>query len=201
MPADAHPDRPDLISGRAAAVLLGDAGLAPAQAHVVLAAGLAGRPVQVGRLLGYDRAAVEQLVARDVVTKASAPEACRLGTLVLRVGRGHDPRTPWEPGEKFSRGWPIAASARWTLHWRTRREHVPCLVTAAGFVAAGADIVGVGVLGSLTYLTTADPGAWWTEVEGRRLPTGRGTSWTWWPPPPDTDRIKLERRQSRLRQA
>jgi hypothetical protein len=137
-----------------------------------------------------------------VVSEADAPEPCRKGMLVLRIGRGRDPRTPWDPAEMFTRRWPIAASARWTLAWRTRREHVPCLVTAAaGFVAAGADITSAQPLGSLTCLTTTDPGAWWTELEGRRLPTGPGTSWTWWPPPPDTGRIRLERRQSRLRQA
>lgn len=194
------PPRPidALLSGRAAAALLGEVGVAPAQAQVALAAGLAGRPVSIGRMLGYERSAVEALAARRALPEAALPEPCQRGMLVLRVPRGLDPRADWQPEALLLAGWPLAASARWLLKERCRRAPVPCLVTAGGFVAAGADIVGAGVLGARTYLTTVTPGEWWEALADARFATGRGTSWTWWPRPVDAGRARLQRRQSRL---
>ncbi|TCJ22696.1 hypothetical protein [Nocardioides jejuensis] len=129
-----------------------------------------------------------------------APAQGRRGMLILRVGRGLDPRASWSPQELLSRSWPIAPLARWELKARSQREPIPCVITAAGFVAAGADIVGAEVDGDgRTVLRTTAPSHWWAALEGRRLPTGPGTSWMWWPRPSADGRIRLERRQSRLR--
>lgn len=191
----------EFLSGRAAAAVLRDAGVSRAQAEVALAAGLAGRPVAVGRTLGYDPAAVMALAARPEVSTHALPGAWDTSMLVLRAPRGLDPRAGWDPRALLGLGWPIAASARWLVQARCRRAPVPCVVTAGGFVAAGADIVQAGVLDGRTFLTTTAPGDWWACFADRRFGTGRGTSWTWWPRPATEGRIRLEPRQSRLRRA
>ena len=77
------------ISGRdVARRLAGDCGLHRVQVRALLAAGLAGEPIKVGRTHLYDDQLVDDLARRRVMADREIEDACARGPFIARVGSG-----------------------------------------------------------------------------------------------------------------
>ncbi|TCJ21984.1 hypothetical protein [Nocardioides jejuensis] len=174
------PIPPALISARAACRILATAGLAREQARLALACGLAGPPTPVGGMLGYDSEAVGALARRRW---ADATAWLERSVLVLREHRGVDPRAGWNPDDLAARPLPLGRSALIWIVVRARNgQPTPCLVTVAGFVAGGFDVVGARPEAGGAVLEMAQAGPWFEALAGRRLPgPSGGREWSWWP--------------------
>jgi hypothetical protein len=100
---------------------------------------------------------------------------------VFVARRGVDVRAPRrEQLTTLAGDWPIAFTLRLMLRVRIHQYgRVPFVATVCGFIALGADIVGVRAdhLGNSTF-DLGDPGEWFAAVHGCRLPTGRGRPWS-----------------------
>jgi hypothetical protein len=169
---------PDLISSRAAEAKLGKVGLSRKQARRVLAAGFAGPPVVTLGALLYRAADVAALARWPLVDGTAVDAACPSGVFVARrdldlaAGRA-------EQLEALREGWDLSS---WTRVWiRVVCENdgrLPFVTTVAGFVALGAEIIGVALTGERQCrLELRDSGAWFEALRSTRFPTGPGRDW------------------------
>jgi hypothetical protein len=138
------------INAREAARRLGSVGVGREPARRLLALGFAGAPVRTSSALLYDEARVEALADRPYVEEADLRRHCQY---IDHIG------------------------------------HFPSVATVSGFIALGANIVGVREdptrpgypafrVRHPTTLSLAEPGGWFDDFRGRRLPTGPGRPWT-----------------------
>jgi hypothetical protein len=171
-----------LITGRQATARLSGAGLPPRQARQVLDAGFAGTPIRTSAALLYDLGAVDALTLRPRLHPGELDELCPLGAFVARAGRRSvDVRqSNRQRLGGFREGWALGPiNAAWlAIHVERSARGLPFLITVAGYVAGGADIVGVRAGPGRTYdLDLVAPGPWYAGATGRRLRTGPGREW------------------------
>lgn len=174
------------VSGREAAAILAEAGLTRERSRRLLHAGFAGEGLRTRGALLYDEALVYALLERPVVDMGRFSASCPDGAFVLRAWRGIRVGAPLEAqvAELRMRWW-LSPWAR--LHMRIAMElrgHFPFLVTVSGFVAVGADLVGLrlerGPERIETRLVVKGPGGWYDDLRGCRLDTGAGGPWVLW---------------------
>lgn len=167
-----------VISGRQACALLAEAGVARTQGRRVLLAGLAGEAVQTSSALLYDEARVRDLAAWPELTSAEVLRACPHGLFVARVPGRQVP-------DAVREGWPLSVPIRVVLRLRAAEGRpLPLIATVSGFVATGAEVVGVTPEqreARTSRLELAPPGAWFEQLRRRRFDTGPGKSWLIWP--------------------
>ena len=174
-----------LVSARQAAEVLRGCGLARRHANRVLASGLAGDPVVTPAATFYDEERVHELASRSVVDPREILPACPWGLLIGR--RSVDVRLDRQDQldsvrDDWSLGWLLTSQLRIRIR---QHGHQPLVVTVAGHVALGADIVGIGErLGEsgehVAVMDLRDPGSWFEAFRDRRLPTGPGRPWVHW---------------------
>jgi hypothetical protein len=172
-----------LISGREARAILEGAGVSPRGARRVLASGLAGVPVVTRAAHLYDDERVREVAGRLKLTWHDLEDICPAGILIAR--RDLDvTATRAEQLAAVRDGWEVISMwRRWQLCDAVRRHgRLPFVASVSGFVALGADIVGFG---DGSDLLLDPPGAWFSSLEERRLPTGQGRPWRleigpWW---------------------
>lgn len=166
------------LTQREAVALLGEHGVAQRQARDVLRAGFAGEPVRVGNVCLYERDAVARLASWPALRLLDLDGVCPVGAFIAR-------RAPDLGADAPSQRRAVAGDwqmSPWTRLWIeiTVRAHgpLPLIATVAGFVALGADIVGVETpIASTTTLILGEPGAWFQGVRGRRVATRAGRAW------------------------
>jgi hypothetical protein len=176
-----------LVSQREASRLLERAGLTRNRSRRLLASGMAGEPVATAGALLYEAERISELAARPVVSEERLMGAC---PGVLFVARRDLPLSApcVEPLAVLAGGWPISsATALYLDLWIERHGYVPLVATICGFVAAGAEIVGVTSDPDGTP-TFRDPliarfdlrgaGDWFDVFEHHRLDTGPGRAWS-----------------------
>lgn len=175
-----------LISGRDVAAYLGDtSGVHRKQVRALLAAGVAGEPVKVGRAHLYEKAVVAELARRRPMTDPEIEELCPRGPFIARVGaaRAFHTQEPWEQQAEVLAEWYTSILARvWMAIERPIR--FPFVATVADFVVWGADIVGWtgGALipderdprRQMTRLEFSPPGDWFAGFANRRIWLGPG---------------------------
>jgi hypothetical protein len=181
-----------LVSAREAAEMLGALRLSRQSARAVLAAGLAGPPLESRGALLYPRGRILELVRtpfpdRELLARLAGPPG--EGILVLRLGPASGfhvelPRVAQR--EIVSR---VAGEPSVYLRLRLRLAiqrlgFTPCVATIGGFVVYGGDVTAVQVGGPTgpTLLELAEPGGWYDDLKGRRFPTGPGSAFRLWRP-------------------
>lgn len=152
-------------------------GLGQAATARVVAAGLVGPPRVVAGAHLYDAARVESLARRPLVEEDTPlPPACRDGVLLVRTNPLVDDPLPGP--RRLAKG--RAAVLRILL---AERGSLPMVVSVAGFVVTGADVVGVGTDDAQpprTTLVTQPAAEWFDAFEGHRLMSGAGDPWLFW---------------------
>ena len=183
------------VSARQAAEILRDRGggrgdgLARRHADRLLGCGLAGDPVVTPAATLYDERRVRELASRSVVDPREILPACPWGLLVGRrpVDVRLDRRDQLDSvRDDWRLGWLPASELRIRIR---QHGHQPLVVTVAGHVALGADIVGIGERRDesgdhVAVLDLRDPGSCFEVFRDRRLPTGPGRPWVHWDPQP-----------------
>ncbi len=77
-------------------------------------------------------------------------------------------------------------------HRAQSRGFVPFVLTVSGFVALGADVIGVDVDDSRgAALRLNEPSEWFETWRGRRFTTGTGSTWQWWNPDVDPPATRI----------
>jgi hypothetical protein len=167
-----------LVTGRKAARMLD---LGRETASRVLAAGLAGEPVETPAAHLYDADRVAALRARPVVDDTTPlPAACANGVLVARI----DPRVPPGPPELARGPWRLSFG-RWAALTVLINQHamMPLVMTVGGFVLGGADVVGSAGAPEdrrLTLLRTRPAGDWFAAFDQHVLRTPPGFPLLFW---------------------
>jgi hypothetical protein len=193
-----------LVSAREAARVLAEVGLTWEQARRLLRAGFAGPGTRTAGSLLYDAAQVRALLNWPDVDELDLAEACPDELFVARFEpqRSLDLLEPRDRQLKaVRRSWDLSLWTRVRLQHRVRQlGAVPFVGTVGGFVAMGADIVGLTLdrqsgegpavrkgatskLGGdreLIRFELSEPGEWFETLRGRRLRTGRGGPWILW---------------------
>jgi hypothetical protein len=189
------------ITGREAGRALSTLGVDRESARRALLAGVAGPGERIGGLLLYDSARVDELISRV----SAAPELdldaldpiCRRGIFAARVGPRREEGSPhraWKgadmtaPSSEQLDGirmwWQMSPFTRVLLKLRVERDgYFPFLATVAGFVVAGADIVGLEPWRPEgTAFCLREPSPWFEAFRHRRLPVTKGGPWQFWSP-------------------
>ncbi len=176
--ADAGRDPDHLLSERAACERLRGVGLGRRHGQRVLASGLAGAPIRLPSAVLYPAHRVDQLLTWRPLDGDELDAACPGGVFIGR--RALDPTVPAacridEAGE----GWSLDLFSRvWILHRVDQHGSLPFVVTVGGFVALGADIVGLRTTAQRQpALELREPGAWFGALQQRRLVTGAGPTY------------------------
>jgi hypothetical protein len=169
-----------VVTQREAATLLKQLGLGRRAAREVLDAGLAGEPGYAGAALLYDRARVNRLVDRPVLTAHDLAPTFPKGLLVLRCHGMHG----WSADGVLRE---MAVGARGMGLW-TRlmlccfadlADGYPAVATVGGFVLRSAQVIAMRAEAGRPVLRLGPPGPWADVLEGARLPTGPGgRTWT-----------------------
>lgn len=163
-----------LVSAREAAELFRKCGVSRRQAVLVLRSGLAGTPERTAGAHLYDRQRVEQLCGWPTLR---ADEVAQVGPVGAFVGR----RAVQPPVtlHAVAAGWDISPWSRLSFRgWITQTGALPFICTVGGFVALGADLVGLTFEEDRsTRLELEPPGEWFGAVRGHRLLLGRGGPW------------------------
>jgi hypothetical protein len=166
-----------LISGREACAHLAEVGISRRRGMEVLVAGFAGAPHGVGSRQLWDRESVLELATRPVVLPVDFQDVFAEGVFLARRRVAVDAPREQEI-ESLARGWrDISPWTLLSLLDRVRRHgFVRFVATTHTFVALGADIVDVRVLGD-PQLVLRDPGSWFDGLDRCRVTAGPGRSW------------------------
>jgi hypothetical protein len=192
--------KPEVTQAEACRIL-GRAGLHRPAAARVLRCGFAGRPrpvgggeQRVGSLL-YPEPRVWDLVVRQFWRTRDPRHPLEPAALVVRAG-------PRRPSERSACGWEgvdltAPGDEQFEAVRRTRRMafgayataaiarqrsesgSVPLVVTVSGFVALGADVVGIGTGPGGTVLELREAGAWFEPLAEARVHSGAGSERRW----------------------
>jgi len=166
-----------LISGREAAAVLAEVGIARRQARQVLSSGLAGMPVATRGAHLYQEEAVLELASRRPMTQDEVSAACP-GLLFVARRWVDLLASPEDQVETLTRHWDLGVrGSNIVLVVQTRvRGSVPFVATLCGFVVFGADLRRLmGERGGRTYRMEVEaPGDWFEAFRGRRLHYGPG---------------------------
>jgi hypothetical protein len=176
-----------LISTREAAAILAARVPSFEQTRHLLATGVVGRPVQVGRTIGYDECLVSDLASRPVVDEHRLAEACPAGVYVARLGRHRwlDTASSWEEQARSVAPQPALTPMTAALIGVRRRladGGLPWVATVSGFVVFGGEATGWRRGEDSSVVDLEPPGAWYQQVDGRWWPFGRGRHWCLWDP-------------------
>ncbi len=178
-----------LTQRAAAQILHEDLGIHPETARRLLAAGLLGRPRVTSLACFHSRDSVDAFVAAQRA-RAALPTPDR-NLVFVRVGNGRVRlgATEQHQLDRLSDGWRM--SPQWRALCRgvvdAGAPAVGFVVTMAGYVVSGADIVGAEWMGHdleveeqrtmsplLTRFDLRPPGEWYDEWRGVLLPTRAG---------------------------
>jgi hypothetical protein len=164
-----------LISGREARALLEAAGFSSRHARIALSRGLGGEPIRTRAAHLYDEARVRDLAARAAIGWSEVHEICPEGIFVARRDLDVSLSLPAQ-FEHAARGWGDLNPWVWMLMgFQVRaRGSLPFVLTVAGVVVFGADIVGMR---EGCELRLERPDRWFDRLQGRRLSTGPGRPW------------------------
>lgn len=185
------------MSGRAAAERLAAVGVSRRDARRLLGGGFAGSPEVLRGVHLYDAAEVERLASWPTIKAGDLRAAFPHGLLVAR--RDVPVRAGWsEQAALLADGWRIGMWAAPFDVQHPIRSHgwVALVASVAGFVAAGAEVVGceldtdqsqgpgrhrggAGRGGPNTppprwTFSLREPGPWFATLTGHRLPNPRG---------------------------
>jgi hypothetical protein len=188
------------VSQQEACRILARAGLHRPAALRVLRAGFAGQPraeggsqSRPGKLL-YREQRVWDLVVRPMFGTDEPAHSLQRAALVIRTG-------PRRPDEQSGCGWsgvdlgaPLAEQFE-AVRRQTRQMSMamyataaiarqtygsfPLVVTVSSFVALGADVVGIDLVGGRTVLDVRPAGAWFALLRRARLDSGPGFDRRW----------------------
>lgn len=187
------------LTQRQACARLETAGVHRPAALRVLACGLAGParrvgggPSRVGKLL-YDERRVDALLQRRLVSSREPEGTLAPAALVVSTGpRRSDPDSAcgWSgvdlsapPDEQLEavRRTRRMALGSYALAVLGRRAHgsIPLIVIVNGFVAVGADIIGIDLAAGRTRLDLRPPGPWFELIAEARVLVSLGSERRW----------------------
>lgn len=164
-----------LITGREATSLVGLAGTRGRLAYEALRCGLAGEPVETPAAHLYDHARVVALAGRPTLTVVDLDERFPHGVFIARRSV-HVDATFEEQAAVLAPRWRLGMVHPVMIRTRAQ-DHgaVPMLATVAGFVVAGADIIGAAATSDgTTTLRLQPPGPWFADARETRIPAGAG---------------------------
>lgn len=195
-------ERTRLVSGRAAAEILVEAGRCEGvQARDVLACGAAGLGYDFGSAVIYDHDAVAELAGRPTLTVEGLWNVLPGDVVVIarqhartRAGTDIDPDRPWHGADVLapdgeqriaaSRWWEIGPQRRDLIDQAVKETgSVPLLVSVGGYIARAYEIAGIDhalsqryANGRWAFALADERPDWAKDVERRWMRSPRGTA-------------------------